>query len=64
MQAIYFADALKIKWLENLTYLFPASTVLVITKEGGCLLSLNSSSKCKELVYVWIVVASYLHKVM
>lgn len=48
MQAIYFADALKIKWLENLTYLFPASTVLVITKEGGCLLSLNSSSKCKE----------------
>lgn len=49
MQAIYFADALKIKWLENLTYLFPASTVLVITKEGGCLLSLNSSSKCKRV---------------
>lgn len=59
MQAIHFVDALKIKWLEDLTYIFRPSTILVITEEGGCkflnhilncLLLLNSSRKCKELV--------------
>ena len=59
MHAIYFVDALKIKWLENLTYIFPQSTILVIIEEGGCkflnhilncLLLLNSSRKRKGLV--------------